>query len=327
MKSSPKVSVIIPNYNHAPYLEQRIESVLNQTYKDFEVILLDDCSTDNSIKVLRRYEKHPKVQDVYINKENSGSTFRQWEKGIGMAKGEYIWIAESDDWAHPEFLREMIQGVSGNEDTFIASSQIISVNSKDETIRKGHPWTADIDQIIWDFQDSKTFPVGSLSELFAYKNILPNASSCVFKKNAVDPQIFTLISKFSLVGDLLFWFHLSLKGNIFLSKQTVSYCRFHENNVGRKPLLSTGNLMEILFSRKYVMNKTHVSFQVVLKSRKLYSQLFLSQLRIELNSNRERLAVIIQAIKIGLTYPKFFFYSLYLGTKKKIMRILSRRNL
>src|SRR6187549_2432119 len=92
------VSVIIPNYNHAKFLRQRLESVLNQSFRDFEVIILDDCSTDESFQVIEDYRAHPKVSHIVFNKENTGSTFIQWKKGIELAKGEWIWIAESDDW-------------------------------------------------------------------------------------------------------------------------------------------------------------------------------------------------------------------------------------
>lgn len=62
----PKVSIIIPNYNHAKYLPQRLESVYNQTYQDFEVILLDDCSNDASVTILNTYAKHPKTSHVFF---------------------------------------------------------------------------------------------------------------------------------------------------------------------------------------------------------------------------------------------------------------------
>lgn len=108
--SQPLVSVIIPNYNHARFLEQRIESVLNQTFQDFEVILLDDKSTDNSVEILEKYRGHPKVTHLVVNKENSGKQFmqKQWKLGLSLAVGKYIWIAESDDWAELTFLEEMV---------------------------------------------------------------------------------------------------------------------------------------------------------------------------------------------------------------------------
>ena len=77
------VSVIVPCYNHAPYLKQRIESILNQTYQNFELILLDDVSPDESAEILLSYKDHPKVSHCIINEKNSGSTFHQWNKSAG----------------------------------------------------------------------------------------------------------------------------------------------------------------------------------------------------------------------------------------------------
>src|SRR5258707_14882309 len=93
-KARPRVSVIIPNYNHARYLRKRIETVLEQTYQDFEVILLDDCSTDGSSSIIDEYRNDSRVR-MGLNEKNSGSTFKQWNKGVGLAEGKNVWIAES----------------------------------------------------------------------------------------------------------------------------------------------------------------------------------------------------------------------------------------
>ncbi len=74
----PLVSVIIPNYNHALYLDERIQSVLNQSYGHFEVIILDDLSKDNSREVMEKYRDYPHVSHIVYNTENSGSTFKQY---------------------------------------------------------------------------------------------------------------------------------------------------------------------------------------------------------------------------------------------------------
>src|SRR5690348_12935994 len=100
------VSVVIPNYNHAPFLRQRIESVLRQTYQDFELILLDDCSMDGSQAILMEYASDPRVR-IEFNQKNSGSTFKQWNKGVRLARGEYVWIAESDDYADDRLLEKL----------------------------------------------------------------------------------------------------------------------------------------------------------------------------------------------------------------------------
>ena len=110
------VSVIIPNYCHAPYLRQRIDSVLAQSYPDFEVVLLDDCSTDGSREVIERYRNHPRIKQIVYNDRNGGSAFAQWRKGFALTQGEYIWIAESDDYADPAFLERCVAARSTRRD-------------------------------------------------------------------------------------------------------------------------------------------------------------------------------------------------------------------
>ena len=127
-KVIPLISVIIPNYNHSKYLEQRLESVFNQTYTNFEVILLDDCSTDASREILSRFIKNAKVTHCVFNTKNTGNTFKQWAKGIALAKGDFIWIAESDDFAAPTFIERMIQPLIEDEEVVLSYCQSNRVN-------------------------------------------------------------------------------------------------------------------------------------------------------------------------------------------------------
>ena len=126
----PNVSVIVPNYNHAPFLKQRIESILNQTFLDFELILLDDCSTDGSSEIMESYRSNPHVSHVVFNEVNSGSAFRQWDKGIALAKGEWIWVAESDDYAEHTFLERLMGEVDKEPDSVLAYSATYWVNQQ-----------------------------------------------------------------------------------------------------------------------------------------------------------------------------------------------------
>lgn len=135
----PTVSVIVPNYCHAPYLEQRIESILQQTFQDFELILLDDCSTDGSREILERYRNHPKVSGIFYNERNSGSPFKQWEKGLSKAKGDYVWIAESDDFSSPCFLERCVRILDTRPDCSIVFTSSYIVDSHSRTIREEAP--------------------------------------------------------------------------------------------------------------------------------------------------------------------------------------------
>lgn len=86
-----------------------IESILQQTFQDFELILLDDCSTDGSREILERYRNHPKVSGIFYNELEQRITFQTVEKGLSKATGDYVWIAESDDFSSPCFLERCVR--------------------------------------------------------------------------------------------------------------------------------------------------------------------------------------------------------------------------
>src|ERR1700735_1956185 len=124
----PQVSVIVPNYNHARFLQKRIESVLRQTFQDFDLILLDDSSTDDSRSILSSYARDPRVT-IEFNEANSGSTFRQWNKGVRLARGKYVWIAESDDYADERFLERLTAVLEGDAKIAFAYCRSWSVSA------------------------------------------------------------------------------------------------------------------------------------------------------------------------------------------------------
>ena len=128
--STPFVSVIIPNYNHSRYLDQRIQSVLAQTYKNFELIILDDKSTDNSVDVINKYCDNSHVSNIVVNEINSGSTFIQWQRGFNLAKGEIIWIAESDDYCELDFLEHLVNAYNAYPDSVVIYSGSQYVDSE-----------------------------------------------------------------------------------------------------------------------------------------------------------------------------------------------------
>src|SRR5580704_8103971 len=117
-RDMPRVSIVVPNYNHARFLPKRIESILRQSYQDFELILLDDCSTDESRTILSQYASDPRVR-LEFNQVNSGSTFKQWNKGVKLARGKYVWLAESDDYADERLLEKLMARLEGDPSTVL----------------------------------------------------------------------------------------------------------------------------------------------------------------------------------------------------------------
>lgn len=97
------ITVIIPTYNSSQYIKKAIESVLNQTYKDIELIIVDDCSTDNTIEIISKYNNNINNFKIIANKQNMGVGISR-KIGIENANGEYITFLDSDDYLLPNFL-------------------------------------------------------------------------------------------------------------------------------------------------------------------------------------------------------------------------------
>lgn len=221
---SPTVSVIIPNYNHAPYLKERIDSVLNQTYQDFEVIILDDCSPDNSVEVIEQYRSNPHVSHILINEQNTRNTFIQWERGISMAKGRYIWIAESDDVAEPQLLETLIGQLEQHPDASVAfcHSRLIDADgallSEQNTKNPAQPGQITID-------GSCTF----LRHLLIF-NYIYNASMAVFRRDVYD-RANPDYKQFRYCGDWHFWASVCAAGRVIEVYDMLSRFRQHQRKV------------------------------------------------------------------------------------------------
>lgn len=172
---NPLVSVIIPNYNYAQYLDERMRSILNQTYQNFEIIILDDCSTDNSVEVIEKYRSHPKVSHIVYNETNTGSTWKQWDRGISLAKGELIWIAEADDSCEATFLEELVQGYVLNPKCTIMYSDIMRIDENGNEMHKRYS------------DDTRTMISGErfIRNYLAFDFVIVNISSVVFSRKAV----------------------------------------------------------------------------------------------------------------------------------------------
>jgi glycosyltransferase involved in cell wall biosynthesis len=222
----PKVSVVIPNYNHARFLRKRIDSVLQQTFQDFEVILLDDCSTDDSRSILSSYANDPRVR-IEFNDANSGSTFKQWNKGVRLARGEYIWIAESDDYADPRFLERLVAVLD-------SKPQVVFVSCRS--------WQVDADGNVAGYADSgvahwaryeRGAEIDGREECQTYfvrTNTVCNASSVLFRKTVYD-RIGGADERLRYSGDWKVWAAMALAGRVAYLSEPLNHYRVHETTV------------------------------------------------------------------------------------------------
>ncbi len=232
MQTNPKVSIIIPNYNHALYLEQRIASVLHQSFQDFELIILDDCSTDYSREIIEQYRSNPKVSHIIYNQENLGSVFKQWIKGIENAKGEYIWIAESDDYASEDFLEKMHRFL--NQDSNFGMSFCIAT----EVDSLGNQYSSLYESRKEIFEKLKAFGNTISREnavLFLVADmIIQNASSVLFRTSELLKVDFEQLSTFWNTGDRFSYIGIALNSKIKFIPDPLCFMRLHEHNTTKK---------------------------------------------------------------------------------------------
>ncbi len=220
----PKVSAIVPNYNHARFLRKRIETILAQTFQDFELILLDDCSTDDSRSILRSYASDPRTR-LNFNEKNSGSTYKQWNKGVQLARGEYVWIAESDDYADPHLLERLVQAFEAKTDTVLAfcRSFCLTADGRVDGFAENRFWAADEDCWSRDyFMDGQEV----CRRYMVRRNIVLNASSALFRK-ATYNDVGGADETMRLCSDWKLWAAMMLRGRVAYFAQPLNYYRFH----------------------------------------------------------------------------------------------------
>ncbi len=107
-----KISIVTASYNYENYIKESIQSVLNQTYEDWELIIVDDCSTDNSVNVIKSFQDD-RIK-LFINKQNLGLA-KTLELGIKRATGDWIIFLESDDLITPDYIAKKIQVILNNK--------------------------------------------------------------------------------------------------------------------------------------------------------------------------------------------------------------------
>jgi len=229
LKTYPRVTAIVPNYNHAKFLPERLRSILAQGYPDLEIIILDDCSTDDSRQVIREFAEHYAGEcRLVFNEINSGNVFAQWRRGISMATGELLWICESDDTCDDRFLHQMVY-LFEDPSVTLAFGDIQFIDTDGNTIRGMTDFREAVAPGIWNTVNlmpaSKWF-----SGPLAVRNLIANVGGAVFRKTRVKPAIWATVGSFRVAGDWLFYLEIAGGGQIAYAPDAKAYFRQHAAN-------------------------------------------------------------------------------------------------
>ena len=231
IENPKKVSVIIPNYNYANYIIERIDSILLQTYPIYELIILDDCSTDNSVEVIE--EKIKTIKDIKVqfikNKTNSGGVFKQWKKGFDSATGDFIWIAEADDSAENNFVEELIKPFDDDE-VVLSYCESARIDGNNMLIREKSDDLYDMcrtgewnKSYIWTGREENIYHL-------SVTNTILNVSSVMWRKKDYT-DIFAKAGEYKVAGDWYIYYNILKDGKISWNCKPLNYYRKHGSSV------------------------------------------------------------------------------------------------
>lgn len=172
------VSVVVASYNHAEFLVQRMESLINQSYQNIEILVIEDCSPDNSLEVLHKYESHPKVR--LIVREKNGGWVTVSNQGVEMAVGEFVLFANCDDDCDPRMIERLVDAMKSNPSAGIAFCRSLLVDER------GHVLGDDFVIRERSFRDrcaSDTLITGvEMSRFLLHSCVIPNLSAALIRK-------------------------------------------------------------------------------------------------------------------------------------------------
>ena len=307
-------SVIIPLYNKAPYVAKAIESVLGQTYRDFEVIVIDDGSTDQSLEVAKTFENK---SITIISQPNSGvSTARN--NGVNLAKYPYICFLDADDWWPPTFLEEMKRLITDFPDAGIYGSGYYIVKNGQERIAPiGVP--QGFERGIIDY-----------CEVYAKTLCMPLTSiSVVIPKHIFDEEKgFKSQLKFGEDFDL--WIRIALKHKVILVNKPLAYYNqdVDVNNRGVAVHKTYSPVNHFIFNLDYLYDneKNNHRLKILLDKLRVYILLKYRMQRAfpkEYNAEIKKVDFSVQPLGVRLQYYlPVWFLKQYYGLKFLVWNIV-----
>lgn len=274
----PKVSVVVPNYNYARYIRQRLESIEQQTVPVYELIVLDDASSDDSVEVIEDFLSGCNIPStLVVNEQNSGSVFKQWQRGVELARGDLVWIAEADDLADPELLDEASRAFS-EPDVVMSYVQSRQMDTGGNIICDHYlDYVSDIDAERW----TKPYVATGREEIskgLFIKNTIPNVSAVVFRRNALlkvllDEQ--EEIFSYRNAGDWVVYLRILETGAIAYCPRSLNSHRRHQSSV-TVGSFNLSQLEEIVRVQSDTIDRHELSVSEALRAddyaQKLYEQ-------------------------------------------------------
>lgn len=250
------VSIIIPMYNAQKYIRKTLESILNQEYKNFEILLVNDGSTDNSIETIEDLVKNNSQIEI-INKENSGPSDSR-NLGIQKAKGSYITFVDSDDYIHTNFLKILMQkALDTNADIVMCGfweeyldgedriKKQIENRLNDEVIKKRSKSILDFNQSMIGYVWNKLYR----AEIIRSKNISFPTGIDLYEDIFFNEQVFKNANIITFISNLLYYY--TQRDEESLVKKYIE----NEFELTQKAIKSKTEIMNVITYNKEAIQK------------------------------------------------------------------------
>lgn len=212
----PEVSIILPSYNYENYIGKTIDSVLNQSYPNWELIIIDDGSMDNSLDVIKRY----KDKRIHLFTQKNKGVSSTLNRGIRNSNCKYICFLDADDKYHPDKLDAQVEYMNSGFD--IVTTQVQVIDDKDEESPIEHF------KMTWNLYDKKEIFGEDRVANFLYKNYFCKSSLMIRKElfnkyGYFDPRLITAY-------DLDLWLRMIPSAKITRVDKILTYYRWHDKN-------------------------------------------------------------------------------------------------
>lgn len=240
-KAGPKVSICIPSYNYGHFISQAIDSVLAQTFIDFELIIFDNCSTDNTKEVAKAYVDRDVRISYFCNKTNIGMV-GNWNECIKIAQGEYIKILCADDLLTPDCIEKCVQVLEENPAVTLVSSARLLVTRSLEPI-KSLSYSSKFEIV-----DGQVATRRCLLEW----NVIGEPTAALFRKACLTCGF---NPNYRQAADVEMWFNLLKKGQYAYIPDTLCLLRMHEDQTTKLNTISAAVLYDDLqLAGEYIDN-------------------------------------------------------------------------
>lgn len=241
---TPKVSIVFTSYNHKKYLKQAVDSLLAQTFKEFELIIIDDCSTDGSQEILKSYTD-PRIR-LYLNEENSGSYVISTNYGASFANAPYIVFAQCDDWAEPNQIEILLNAIETKQvGVAFSCSNLVDESGKklkedfdvrEDLFKRSHS----VDSVILK-DNAFIFLMNSC--------IIPNLSAAIIRRDLFE-NLKGFSNKYTVLADWDFWLRASSVTDFYYVREPLNNFRQHSTTIRSsiKTKKQLSELFDMMFS-------------------------------------------------------------------------------